>query len=121
MLMPPESPNRACLLLFGTDRELLETRAEVLRTVGIVVDTTTEIKEVRSRIAKVGSPYDGVVCCYTVAESECNEMKAISQGSRMPLLMLEPLLSPMELIHQSLRLVGSEAPEIRPQDDGSSQ
>jgi hypothetical protein len=104
--MLPESANPHRLLFFGKDSTLLELRAKVLRSEGMLVDTAVEIRDFTNQIAGRGRTYGGIVCCHSVAETECEEVAVIAGRNRIPFLKLEPLLlPPLELIARALDLV----------------
>jgi len=108
MLPQPVNPHR--LLLFGKEETLLELRAKVLRSVGLAVDTSVALPDFTNQISISGNTYDGIVCCHTVTETECEEIAAIAGRSRIPLLRLEShLLPPQQLIARVLDLVESGA------------
>jgi hypothetical protein len=100
-MMSPELSNPARVLLFGKDEALLETRAKVLRSVGMIAEIALYVGD----FFRSGSLYDGVVCCYTATEAECKEITAITDRNRTPLLKLQPLLSPREFIRQVSSMV----------------
>ena len=57
--MSPVSSNPRRLLLFGTDGRLLETRAMILQSAGMIADIAVNIKDFRLRTADAGSLYVG--------------------------------------------------------------
>ena len=103
--MSPESSNPARLLLFGKDPELLETRAKVLRSAGMIADIAVDLDDFEVRITNSDSVYDVVVCCHTVTEAECNEVIAISNLTRATVMMVERLLPPRALVDQVTNLI----------------
>lgn len=119
--MSPELSNPARILLFGRDANLLQTRAKVLRSVGMIAEIALQLSD----LSDVNSRYDGIVCCYDATEAECKEIIAISNRNRTPLLKLEPLLSPRTFIYQVISLVGqgrSGAPgAIESQSSGNNE
>jgi hypothetical protein len=112
MIMSPELSKPARVLLFGHDAELLETRAKVLRSVGMIAEIALHVGD----FTDAGSLYDGVVCCYAATEAECKEIVDITDRNRTPLLKLEPLLSPPELIRQVISLVRQRYPRTEGRD-----
>jgi hypothetical protein len=115
--MSPEISNPARILLFGKDEALLETRAKVLRSVDMVADIALHVED----FSQSGSLYDGVVCCYTATEAECKEISAMTDRNRTPLLKLQRLLSPLELIRQVSSMVRARAPRTQERTDTSSR
>jgi hypothetical protein len=103
--MSPESSNPARLLLFGKEPELLETRAKVLRSAGMIADIAVDLDDFEVRITTCDSIYDLVVCCHTVTEAECTEVIAISNRTRTTFTMVERLLPPRVLIDQVTNLI----------------
>jgi hypothetical protein len=73
----------------------------VLRSVGMIAELALHVDD----FTDAGSLYDGVVCCYTASEVECEQVTDIANRNRTPLLKLEPLLSPQELIRQVICLI----------------
>jgi hypothetical protein len=108
MMKSPQSSDPARVLLFGNHVGLLETRAMVLRSVGMIADIADGIHDFKCRAVHSGSRYDVVICCYTATEAECHEIIAISHQNRTAFLKLEPFLSPPELIRQALSMIGRE-------------
>ncbi|HEY1806288.1 MAG TPA: hypothetical protein VGG45_17580 [Terracidiphilus sp.] len=94
--MSAELSKPARVLLFGNDAELLSTRARVLQSAGVIAEIALQVDD----FADAASRYDGVVCCYTATEEECKEIIAIAARNQTPLLKVEPLLQPPELIRQ---------------------
>jgi hypothetical protein len=76
----------------------------VLRSVGMIAELALHVDD----FTDAGGHYDGVVCCYTTTAAECEEIIDIANRNRTPLLKLEPLLSPQELIRQVISLVRQE-------------
>ena len=103
--MSQETPNADRLLLFGNDADLLKTRAMVLESTGMTVDMTVTLDDLKTRIAAPNSVYRLVIYCYTVSEGECDEVATIATRSSTPLMMLEQLLLPSELIDQVSNLI----------------
>lgn len=66
--MTPESSNPARLLLFGRDLELLEIRAKVLRSAGMIADISVDLEDFKVRITLSEAIYDVVVCCHTALD-----------------------------------------------------
>lgn len=98
-------PNPARLLLFGNDPILLETRAQVLRSSGPIVDIAIDVDALAQRIASANSSYIVLICCYTATEAECSELVAIAERHRIAMLQLERFLAPTELIQQVSNLI----------------
>jgi hypothetical protein len=86
------------VLLFGTDRTLLDIRALVLRSAGIAVYVTTDMNEVQKRIGDGESVYRAVVSCYTATDGEREEIAAITVSSGKALWQLDGFVSPADLI-----------------------
>jgi hypothetical protein len=97
--------NSGRLLLFGKDFMLLETRAEVLRSAGSIVDVACDVAALKARMAAPGPVYDVLICCHTVTEIVCNELLAIARRNGTATLKLERLLAPTELINQVSKLI----------------
>lgn len=89
-------PNR--VLLYGKDANLLATRAMVLRSVGIAVDVVTDIGDFEVQIGDSGLLYGGIVCCYTVSDFECDEVRSTAKENHVSLLNLRGSVSPQALI-----------------------
>lgn len=106
--MPPRLSNPPRVLLFGNDAELLETRAQVLRHVGMVAEIALRL----DALIDVRPPYDGVVCCYSATEAECKQLAAMTNQNGTPLLRLEPPLSPLELVRQVSGLIRQGRPGL---------
>lgn len=111
--MLADSPNPSRVLLFGRDAYLLEIRAMVLRSAGMIVDVALDMDDFKVRLA--ASVYGVVVCCHTATEDDCNEVIAASVRNRSALLKLERFLSPQALIDQVARLMS----EGRPKSDAA--
>ncbi len=104
--MSLELPNPGRLLLFGKDADLLESRALVLRSAGMIVDIAVDIDEFKIRIAAPGFAYDVIVCCYTATKADCSEISTLSNRTRTSVMILEHFLLPSELIGQVSNLIG---------------
>jgi hypothetical protein len=98
--MPPSSTNPNRVLLFGRDETLLDSRALVLRSAHIEVDITTDKETFRIRIIGHNCPYRVVVCCYTVADAEREEMATIVARSRITMMQLDSMVMPSALIER---------------------
>lgn len=103
--MSVDSPKPDHVLLFGKEPNLLEIRAMVLRSVGMVVDIALDIGTLKARVTASHSMYGVVVCCYTATDAEYNEMIVIASQNRLALLRLERLLAPGVLIDRVFRLI----------------
>jgi len=103
--MSPASSNPARLLLFGKDPELLDSRAKVLRSAGVIADIAVDLDDFEVRVTNSDSIYDVVVCCHTVTEAECNEVIAICNRTRTTFTTVERLLPPRILIDQVINLI----------------
>jgi hypothetical protein len=108
MLADPSNPSR--VLLFGRDSYLLEIRAMVLRSAGMMVDVALDMDDFKVRVA--ASVYGVVVCCHTATEDECNEVIGASLRNQLALLKLECLLSPQALIDRVARLISERPPKV---------
>lgn len=88
------------VLLFGRDPELLETRADVLRSTGISVDIAAGLRDLKDRVDHTSSNYGVVVCCHTATDAECEEVIAIAIRNGIAFLNLECFTAPLELIER---------------------
>jgi hypothetical protein len=94
----PEFPNPTGVLLFGGDKKLLDTRALVLRSAQIAVDVTTDIDELKRRIADPERIVGAVICCYMSNDAEREEILAATASSRITLWQLDCFVAPLDLI-----------------------
>ena len=108
MLADPSNPSR--VLLFGKDPYLLEIRAMVLRSAGMIVDVALDMDDFKVRVA--ASVFGVVVCCYSATEDECNEVIDASLRNRSALLKLERFLSPQDLIDHVAHLISEGRPKV---------
>jgi hypothetical protein len=72
------------------------------------VDMTTDIGSFKKRIADPGSPYGAVICCYTAADAQREEIVAITARSRITMLQLDCLVQPSALIAQVSALLAGQ-------------
>ena len=96
------------ILIFGKDRMLLYTRALVLQRAHFVADVATDMETLKSRLAAPELKCRAVVCCYTAAENEREEIVALTTRSQLPMLQLHRIVQPDSLIAQLSTLLGRQ-------------
>jgi hypothetical protein len=74
-------PIPACVLLFGKDAHLQESRRLVLESIGCKVYVGTRLLALNQILANF--PIDFLILCHTLSEEECEQVKSIIQ-SRWP-------------------------------------
>lgn len=111
--MSAESHNPSRVLLFGKDMELLETRAMVLRSVGMTVDIATNLRDFNTQVGSSGLPYGVTVCCFSASDFERDEINSIANGNCVPLLNLGGSLSPQRLIEEVSSLISEGRSQSR--------
>ena len=105
--MPAEYRNPSRVLLFGKDANLLQTRAMVLRSGGMVVDVVVDIGAFKIQVGDSAVAYAAIVCCYTASDFECDEISSIAKEKCISLITLQCSPSPQVLIEQVADLIRS--------------
>ena len=88
---------RALILAVGSDPEVLESRAAVLRSVGYFVDTANRLTEACNHFRN--GDYDAVLLCHSIPASDRDHLAAAirASGSRVPILLVSPAGEPSGL------------------------
>ena len=107
--MPIGSTNPGRILLFGKDTILLDTRALVLQSAHFVVDLSNDMETLTRRIVSSALPYRAIICCYTVADNEREEIVALTSRWQITMLQLDCLVQPAVLIAQVSALVAEQS------------
>lgn len=98
--MSSQHPNPEIVLLFGPDSNLLETRANLLRSIGLMADIAASLSDLKDRVDVSPSNYGVVVCCHSATDAEYEEVIAIAGRNRIALLKLEHFTAPLDLIER---------------------
>ena len=103
--MRQESQKTVRILLYGCNEKLLETRAFVLRSAGLLSDFALDLETLKALIAAPESACAVVVCCHSVSDDEYREVIEMASGNGIASLQLSVLHSPQKLIDDVRRLI----------------
>lgn len=99
---------RGRALIYGHDRELLDSRRLLLEADGYTADTASDSPELEGHLL-ADTPYEVVVLCHTIDETERGQIRHLLQkrNNAVPVYIMTTQTSPEIFLDEVARLTGN--------------